>query len=143
MSSRGSTGGTRSNTAVREQGRNNTPSRLIKRHRVQEWGKVRDLKTSMEREGWKGAPLVRLGNRLLTGVHRITAVRQLGWPMSRVPTVTIQSVFREAGMDFRNVWSAAGKPRFGDRAPGDDDERFSYDVLYKLPYDIRRKYGLD
>lgn len=43
--------------------------------------KVADLAASMERDGWRGAPILTYGGLALTGTHRIAAARSVDAPI--------------------------------------------------------------
>lgn len=104
-----------------------TPNRITDR------SKLEALKRDMETNGWKGAPLVQWGDdSLITGSHRYAAAKMTD---TQIPTVQLESLFEEAGLDFNELWEEEGEPSYGE--PG-----MVY-LLSHLPSDIREKYGID
>lgn len=109
---------------------------MIPRHEVNDWAKVEALAESMERDGWQGAPLVRWDNYLITGTHRYYAAsRLLEWSDGKIPTITLEELYEEAGMDFAEM----------EEALADYVICANYDELLvnELPAEIREKYGID
>lgn len=104
-------------------------------HEPDDQAKVATLAASMERVGWIGAPLVAWGNAFLTGAHRVAAARSLDWTDAHIPTVAIEDVFAEAGLDFDAV-------RVEEGCDGVDSALLPY-VLAALPASIREAYGID
>lgn len=107
-------------------------------HEVQDTAKLEDIKRSLQERGWIGMPLVRVGEeQLITGCHRYNAVKDLEWIEEGfvVPTIVIEDVFEEAGLDFNERWQAEGEPTI--------DEYGFRSLIESLPEDIKAKYGID
>ena len=81
---------------------------------------------------WK-VPLVRCGDQLLTGSHRYAAAKAAGVP---VETIDAADLFRESGLDFRQVWEEHAQPFTAWMNNMDA-------ALKCLPPDLLRKYGID
>lgn len=94
---------------------------------------VQELIQRMESEGWSGSPLVVHGDEVVGGLGRYEAARFLGME-DEVPTITLDEVFREAGMDMGQVASRAGG--------GDADRELFQDYLRELPRHVRDKYEI-
>ena len=109
---------------------------LVPYHAVVDPRKVSGLAADMQKRGWQGAPLVRWDNYLITGVHRHAAAKKLGWEDSDIPTVPIEDVFGEAGLDFVQSHRNHGEPTV-------DDHGNLVDMLQELPHSLRTKYGID
>lgn len=101
-------------------------------HEVQDLQKVEELTESMVENGWQGAPLVVWGDGLITGVHRYAAAQEAG---IEVPTVNLEDVFGEAGIDFEKAWETEGQPTYG--------EYGMICLLELLPSEVRDAYGID
>ena len=106
-------------------------------HEVRDLEKLATLTESIEEKGWQGVPLVIWGvyGQLLTGSHRFAAARALEWDYTEIPTIDIEMVFAEAGLDFEAALVEEGNPSF-------DQWDFAR-VLDKLPEEIIEKYGID
>lgn len=106
-------------------------------HEAHDTEKVAALAASMERDGWIGAPLVVWGECLLTGSHRYAAAMSLGWQHTDIPTVAVEDVFAEAGLDFDAICQ-------DEDCDGIASPMLPY-VLGAdyLPADVRERYGLD
>lgn len=106
-------------------------------HEPRDMEKVAELAASMEANGWIGAPLVTFGDdQLLTGAHRYTAAKSLDWSDREIPTIGIEEIFAEAGLDFAAEWAALM------------DEGMSIDVatvevVALLPEAVKAEYGID
>ena len=95
--------------------------------------RVQELARTMKDEGWQGSPLVVHGDQVVGGLDRYEAARFLGIE-KEVPTVTLEEVFQEAGVDMPQVASREGGPPSG-------QELFE-DYLRDLPRHVREKYEL-
>lgn len=107
-------------------------------HEVRDPEKVQRLAASMEANGWQGMPLViwEVYGQLLTGVHRYEAAHEvLGWSDSEIPTIDIEDIFAEAGIDFHKALERYGNPWV-------TNYEFTR-VLWELPEAIQAKYGID
>jgi len=109
---------------------------VIPPHDPDDLDKVRALTDDMAARGWVGAPLVAFGEQLVTGSHRYAAARALDWTDADVPTVTLEEVFAEAGLDFAAVYADHDEPAFG-------SFEFGYMVRHELPAAVRDRYGID
>lgn len=101
-------------------------------HEATDENKVNELVESMKENGWQGSPLVSWGEQLYTGAHRSTAAEIVE---IEYPTIDLETVFAEAGVDFEEAHFIAGEPT-------SDDARM-VEVLNQLPYRIKSKYGID
>ena len=111
------------------------PGSLQAYHGIQDHEKLEALIESMERDGWQGVPLVRVGESwLITGSHRVVAARNA--ELETVPTVEIMDLFAEAGLDFAAIHAEYGEPVYGEWALSDM-------IARELPDSIKTKYGVD
>ncbi len=103
---------------------------MIRYHEATDANRVAELVASMEVNGWQGSPLVTLGDgELLTGAHRHTAYVQVFDTDYGIPTISLDDVFTEAGLDLAGVM---------------EEERCELIyVLDHLPADVRQEYGID
>lgn len=111
---------------------------MVPLHEVHDMTKAEALAKSMERDGWKGAPLVcwQVYGDLLTGTHRYYAAHNiLGWPDSDIPMIDIADVFEEAGLSFEACCETWGNPYLTEEA--------FLSVLNELPQEVCNKYGID
>lgn len=104
-------------------------------HKVQDWQKVESIKRSIEENGWQGAPLVKWDDNLLTGVHRYEACRELEMHDDDIPTIDIEDVFEEAGLDFEELHAEYDYPTLYDA--------MFVELIQELPAAIINKYGID
>ncbi len=96
-------------------------------------GRVRELAEEMRKMGWQGSPLVVNGDQVLSGEERYEAARFLGRE-DEVPTISLEELFAEAGMDLPEISTPDGH--------GDPGREFFEDYLRDLPEHIRDKYSL-
>lgn len=89
------------------------------------------LISSMEINGWMGAPLVSWCDFLITGSHRYAAAQAVG---IEVPTIEIDEVYAEAGLNFSELHAEAGYPTI--------DEITGSGMFERLPEWIIEKYGV-
>lgn len=94
---------------------------------------TRALVEELREEGWHWSPLVVHSGSVVGGVERYNAARFLGME-DEVPTVTLEEVYEEAGVDFAQV--------AGPRGEVDSGREFFEDYLRGLPEHIRDKYDL-
>lgn len=94
---------------------------------------TRALVEELREEGWQWSPLVVHGGSVVGGVERYNAARFLGME-DEVPTITLEEVYEEAGVDFPQV--------AGPRGEVDSRQEFFEDYLRDLPDHVREKYGL-
>ena len=107
-------------------------TKQIRWHEPKDENKLNDLVNSMRENGWQGAPLVCWGEQLYTGAHRSAAAEIAG---IEYPTINLQDIFTEAGMDFEEAhW-------LYDQPAADDAEMAM--VIGQLPTEIKDKYGID
>jgi hypothetical protein len=78
-------------------------------------------------------PLIRCGDQLLTGSHRYAAAKTAGVP---VETMDVADLFREGGLDFREVWTRHAQPYTSWLNNMDT-------ALKCLPPDLLQRYGVD
>jgi hypothetical protein len=97
-----------------------TQHRLIAR-------RVWDLVYSIERRGWRGAPIVLMNDALFTGHHRAAACELLA---VRPPTVSVHDLYRHAGLNFTWLMELC-----------EDDPALV--CQHHTPEWMRNKYGLD
>lgn len=106
-------------------------------HEVDEPAKVQRIAVSMEENGWQGAPLVKWCDQLLTGVHRYEAwTRVLELRYQDIPTIEIEEVFEEAGLDWDELLAEYDHPTM-------NNWQTIEQILFKLPSEICEKYGID
>ena len=104
-------------------------------HSPDDKGYVDELSADMKVNGWKGAPVVRIGCQAITGSHRIAAAKKAGIP---VPAKTLDDVFKEEGKSLKAAWEEESK--------GLSDPRWQTVLPYvqtHLSKKTRQKYGLD
>lgn len=94
---------------------------------------TRALVEELREEGWHWSPLVVHSGSVVGGVERYNAARFLGME-DEVPTVTLEEVYEEAGVDFAQVAGPGGEL--------DSGREFFEDYLRGLPEHIRDKYDL-
>lgn len=104
-------------------------------HEVEDAAKVETLAEAMVADGWVGAPLVVWDDALLTGVHRYAAAMSLDWTDAEVPTIAVEDVFAEAGLDFAAVCA--------EEMCDDSNSADLVYVLNVLPAAVRDAYGID
>lgn len=109
---------------------------MIRYHEATDASKVAELAVSIEVDGWQGAPLVAIGDELLTGAHRHTAYEQVFGTDNGIPVVDLADVFAEDGLDYEAVWAKEMTYGYGDTAT-------IIAVLDHLSDDIRDAYGID
>ena len=105
---------------------------MIRWHEPQDMNHVNELAESMVANGWQGSPLVCWGDQLYTGAHRSKAAEIAGIDF---PTIDIEEIFEEAGIDFEEVHTFNYEPTASDPS-------MSF-VLGSLPEAIKDKYGID
>lgn len=106
-------------------------------HEPRDMEKVAELAASMEADGWQGAPLVTIGDdQLLTGAHRYTAAKSLDWTDAEIPTIDIEELFTEAGLDFAAEWAEL-------MDAGMSIEVATVEVVALLPEAMKAEYGID
>jgi hypothetical protein len=66
-------------------------------HEVRDYEKFESILNDMKENGWRGAPLVRLDDQLLTGSHRFAAAKELD---IKIPTIELRDVFEHYGSDY-------------------------------------------
>lgn len=109
---------------------------LIPPHGVRDPHKFSALISSISR-GWRGAPLVKWGNDLITGSHRYAACKHLGWRDTDIPVIDIEDVFAEAGLDWTQLYAEYR------RCSGSlDDWQILQELIEFLPAEIINKYGI-
>lgn len=69
-------------------------------HEVSDQEKLESLKEAMRTQGWQGPPLVVHNKYVISGAYQYVAVKELEWDMSKVPTVTLEQLFSDAGLDL-------------------------------------------
>ena len=110
---------------------------LIPLHNVRDEQRLASLIESIAANGWSGAPLVKWGDHnLITGSHRYAACKALEWEDRDIPTIDIEDIYAEAGLDFDTLHADHDSPTISDW----------YDLvrlLNELPQAIRDKYGID
>lgn len=110
---------------------------MLALHEVRDANKLQELVESIDANGWQGSPLVVWGEEfLLTGSHRYAACKELGMSDYEIPTIEIEEVFGEAGLNFDELHAEHGCPTISDYAQ-------VVDLLNELPEDIKEKYGID
>jgi len=110
-------------------------------HEVRNQEAVKELADNIKENGWQGAPLVIMGEQLITGTHRYYAVKLLeeegDFLKEDIPTIEIEEVFEEAGLDFEEIMEEYDYP----------DINFEFmlfvEVIRHLPNEIKNKYGID
>lgn len=109
---------------------------MIRYHEATDASHVAELAASMEANGWQGAPLVLLGeSELLTGAHRHTAYVEVFGSDYGIPTVLLEDLFTDAGLDLATVMEDEGCEYIGDG--------YTVEVIDHLPVEIRDEYGID
>jgi len=104
---------------------------MITWHEPENLAKVQALANAMEASGWYGAPLVRWGeDQLLTGAHRYTAAKSIGWPDFEIPTIDIADVFAEDDQDFEALMT-------------EESGDIVYVIRRYLSAEMSDKYGID
>lgn len=93
--------------------------------------RIHELAEQMRQMGWQGSPLVVHADQVLSGAERYEAARFLGRE-DEVPTISLQELFEEAGMDMPQISSPEGNT--------DPESDFFEDYLRDLPEHIRDKY---
>lgn len=121
---------------------------LIKPHDHYDADHLAEIKDSIAAHGWQGVPLVTYGKHLLTGTHRYLACKQLQWRERDIPTISIEQVFAEAGLDFAAVCREYEVDPRALQSPYPTDQRQALAdyVAYiqpELPPLVTEKYGLD
>jgi hypothetical protein len=78
-------------------------------HAVSNEDKVSKFANSIYKKGWHGPELI-VGSRghLLTGMHRYTAVKSLGWPDSRIPTITLLDMCVKCNINLNSLVNKTG-----------------------------------
>jgi hypothetical protein len=110
------------------------PGALLPLNGVEDRNKFHEMLSSMRDGYWTwDAPLVRCGDQLITGSHRYNAARAAGL---KPPTVTLDSVFREAGLNFRKLWGENSVPLVSWVSN-------LCAILPFLPPELVQKYGID
>lgn len=94
--------------------------------------KLEEAKADLEQNGWQGPPLVSHDGRIITGTYRYAAARALGWDLADLPTVTLEELFTEVGLDMHGVIAEVDYPAL------DEDEFI--EVLKSLPRKVLREY---
>lgn len=94
---------------------------------------ARRLVDELREEGWSWSPLVVHSGSVVGGLNRYNAARFLGME-DEAPTITLEEVFEEAGVDFPQV--------AGPSEELDSRREFFEDYLRDLPDHIREKYKL-
>ena len=108
---------------------------MIPPHEVRDEQKLEEIKESLKQNGWQGSPLVIWGDDdLLTGSHRYAAAVDLGWSDSEIPTIDLEDVFAEGGLDFDELHEIFDYPTL--------DEITGSGMLDELPKSIIKKYGI-
>ena len=97
-------------------------------HQVIDQGKLADLITSMERNGWQGAPLVADGEDLITGSHRYPASIAAGIVAS---VIDIRDIYPE----WETLHAEYDYPTI--------DSPDYVSALDQLPQSLRDEYGID
>lgn len=121
---------------------------LIAPHDYHDAGHLAAIRRSMEADGWIGAPLVVYGKQLLSGTHRYLACKSLRWRECDIPTVTIQQIFAESGIDFAMICRQYGVDPRLIKSPYPSTRRqaladyLNY-IQHVLPRAVLDKYGLD
>ena len=108
---------------------------MITLHEVTDGEKVERIAASIEANGWQGAPLVKWGDVLITGVHRYAAAQELELRDSEIPSIELDEVFAEAGMDIAVAHEEWGCPTYA--------EGMFVEFIRELPETVREKYGID
>lgn len=101
-------------------------------HGIDDPAKLEALTDDMIANGWRGAPLVRWGDGLVTGTHRYHAANAAE---ICIPVVDLEDLFEEAGLDFAALWAANGEPTYG--------EDGMVWLINGLPEAVRDEYGID
>jgi hypothetical protein len=110
------------------------PGALLPLNGVEDRNKFGQMLDTMRAGSWTwDRPLVRCGEQLITGSHRYNAARAAGL---QPPTVTLDSVFREAGLDFRTLWRENAVPLVSWVSN-------LCAILPYLPPELVEKYGID
>lgn len=94
---------------------------------------TRALVEELREEGWQWSPLVVHGGSVVGSLSRYQAARFLGME-DQVPTITLEEVYEEAGVDFAQVAGPAEEV--------DSRREFFEDYLRDLPTHVREKYDL-
>lgn len=115
-------------------------SQILPPHEVRDRDKLTALISSLEAQGWIGAPLVALrpisagySPQAVTGSHRYAAAETLGID---IPVVWLDDLCEEHGVDFHDFWADAQEAEL-------DTEATIIRVLDLLPAEVREHYGLD
>lgn len=110
-------------------------ARLRPYHGVEDKHKFEALRADMTSSGWKGAPLVAVGNDLITGSHRYHAWVAAGKPERQIPVVQLRDLYKANGLSLTKVMRE-------EKVRGPDDANFIY-VLDALPDAVKEEYGID
>jgi hypothetical protein len=96
---------------------------------------VLEIAKSLESDGWQGMPIVLFNGFLITGSHRVDALCQADLDYRfEVPTVDLNDVFEEAGLDLEETMDDESSEE-----PWDSNFCF---VLNALPVNVVEKYGI-
>lgn len=87
--------------------------------------KITNIKEALTSNGWQGAPAVVHDGYVIAGNHRVAAALALGWAEEDIPTVSLEKLFADAGLDLHGVIAEVDYP-----AP---DEDMFIDVIKSLP----------
>lgn len=102
---------------------------MIAYHEVRDAEKLQSLIASMESNGWQGAPLVAIGDELITGSHRYAAWREVFDTDYGLPVVQLADIFEESGLDL-------------DATMEEENYELVW-VLEALSHEVREEYGID
>ena len=108
---------------------------MVPPHDAFDAAKTAALADDMDARGWVGAPLVAFGEQLVTGSHRYAAAQSLDWTDADVPTVSLDDVFEDAGLDFAAIYDDHNAPDFG-------SFDFGHMIATELPAEVRARYGI-
>ena len=118
-----------------ERGNKKEATKMETLHEVRDPAKVEKLVESIKQNGWQGPPLVAWGDQLITGTHRYAAWRELDRFDYDLPTIELDDVFTEAGLDINEIHAKYDYPTV--------DESLFVDFILELPEEILEKYGID
>lgn len=111
---------------------------ILPPHEVQDGAKLAAITGSMERDGWRGAPLIAdpRGEQAYTGSHRIAAWEDARYADAMagqgMPYVCLDDLAAACGIDWQSF--------LGERLDQDDAAAA---LAYAIPADIREAYGFD
>lgn len=110
---------------------------MLTKHEITDWEKYEQIKESLKIHGWVGAPLVLADDNgnLITGTHRYYAATAVGYQDCEIPTVLLEDIFTEAGLDLDTIASEWEYPTLFEPI-------FEQMINAELPQGILNKYGI-